>query len=137
MSDMKCPVCNVLLDECGDLLYCPNDHCSWVGNKGLWQALTDSMEEHDLCHDALVERTKELDHTRKALEQSEICCTEWEKQALDYKAENIALSGDLERTSKALDVAVDALKEITNNDYDADWQNDLAQATLEKIKDIK
>ena len=67
-DDMKCPVCNVLLDECGDLLYCTNDHCSWVGNKGLWQALTDSMKEHDLCHDALVERTKELDRTRKALD---------------------------------------------------------------------
>jgi phage-related minor tail protein len=47
------------------------------------------------------------------------------------------LETDLERTRKALDVALDALKEITNNDYDADWQNDLAQATLEKIKDIK
>ena len=44
---------------------------------------------------------------------------------------------EIHRTRKALDVAVDALKEITNNDYDADWQNDLAQATLEKIKDIK
>ncbi len=44
---------------------------------------------------------------------------------------------ELQLVKKALDVAVDALKEITNNDYDADWQNDLAQATLEKIKDIK
>lgn len=48
------------------------------------------------------------------LEQSKTCCTEWEKQALDYKAENIALSGDLERTRKALDVAVDALKDFAN-----------------------
>lgn len=39
MSDMKCPVCNVRLDECGDLLCCPNDHCAWVGNKELWQEL--------------------------------------------------------------------------------------------------
>ena len=54
----------------------------------------------------------ELERTRKELEQSETCCTEWEKQALDYKAENIALSGDLERTRKALEVAVDALKNI-------------------------
>ena len=36
---MKCPVCNVRLDECGDLLCCPNDHCAWVGNKELWQEL--------------------------------------------------------------------------------------------------
>ena len=50
---------------------------------------------------------------------------------------NISMWRDLIRTRKALDIAVDALKEITNNDYDADWQNDLAQATLEKIKDIK
>lgn len=55
---------------------------------------------------------QELIRTRKALEQSEICCTEWEKQALDYKAENIALSGDLERTRKALDVAVDEITKI-------------------------
>lgn len=40
------------------------------------------------------------------------CCTEWEKQALDYKAENIALSGDLERTRKALDVAKDRLDTV-------------------------
>jgi len=54
----------------------------------------------------------ELDRTRKELEQSEICCAEWEKQALDYKAENIALSGDLERTRKALDVAIDEVTKI-------------------------
>jgi hypothetical protein len=55
---------------------------------------------------------KELERTRKALEQSEICCTEWEKQALDYKAENIALSGDLERTRKMLKIAIGAIETI-------------------------
>lgn len=54
-----------------------------------------------------------------------------------YLGDLIALETELDRTRKALDVAVDALNKITNNDYDADWQNDLAQATLEKIKDIK
>ena len=44
------------------------------------------------------------------LEQSENCCSAWEKQALDYKAENIALSGELERTRKAIECAKDALK---------------------------
>lgn len=62
---------------------------------------------------ALIATRNELDRTRKALEQSEICCTEWEKQAIDYKAENIALSGELECTRKALDVAVDAIKNAT------------------------
>ena len=56
----------------------------------------------------------ELERTRKALEQSEICCTEWEKQALDYKAENIALLGDLELTRKALEIAVNALKHLNS-----------------------
>lgn len=116
-NKLKCPFCNGELERVYSRpfqLICGK--CGSLGTDELWQ---------------------ELIRTRKALEQSEICCAEWEKQALDYKAENIALSGDLERTRKALSIAVDALNEITNNDYDADWQNDLAQATLEKIKDIK
>lgn len=90
--------------------------------------------------DNLLVCEQELIRTRKALEQSEICCTEWEKQALDYKAENIALSGDLERTRKALDVAVDALK--TAKDCCSDYSIEcLAKETLEQItaeqKDVK
>lgn len=86
MSDIKCPFCN--LDIRTHRLFvdgCDNTHSP------LWQ---------------------ELMSTRKALEQSEICCTEWEKQALDYKAENIALSGDLERARKALDRAKLILKNL-------------------------
>lgn len=45
-SKLKCPVCNVPLTECGDLLSCPNDHCGWVGNAALWQALI--QEKQDL-----------------------------------------------------------------------------------------
>lgn len=48
----------------------------------------------------------------KDLEQSKIRCSAWEKQALDYKAENIALSGKLERTRKALDDAKKWLMKI-------------------------
>lgn len=101
MSDMKCPFCGRELSEYDHfdrLLVCFNPQCEavftkkdFLGNKNLWQ---------------------ELIRTRKELEQSEICCTEWEKQALDYKAENIALSGDLERTRKALDATLDKLKRI-------------------------
>ena len=40
------------------------------------------------------------------------CCSDWEKHALDYKAKNIALSGELERTRKALDKAKNGLKEL-------------------------
>lgn len=105
MCEMKCPFCQQELKpqtmngewlECWNCSYHEPSHHPFpqrilCGTKELWQ---------------------ELIRTRKELEQSEICCTEWEKQALDYKAENIALSGDLERTRKALDVAVDALKRI-------------------------
>lgn len=107
MSDMKCPFCQQELKEiyCNDIwvgLACKNVGCletkSTLGNEALWQ---------------------ELIRTHKELEQSKICCTEWEKQALDYKAENIALSGDLERTRKALEIAKDGLKHLyeTNDDY--------------------
>lgn len=69
MSDMKCPQCGgrlVYWGATGALLKCSQCNFGW-GNEELWQALTDSMKEYDLCHDALVERTKEVDRTRKAL----------------------------------------------------------------------
>lgn len=77
MSDMKCPFCGEKLQQTFSFnptqFWCSNyyDHkhpINLQGTKELWQALTDSMKEHDLCHDALVERTKELDRTRKALD---------------------------------------------------------------------
>lgn len=70
MSDMKCPVCNVLLDECGDLLYCPNDHCSWGGNKELWQALIDTKKILDIAMDGLkrIEKLTEPSYKNRNLE---------------------------------------------------------------------
>lgn len=53
--------------------------------------------------------TDEFHALQKQICDLQDCCEEWEKQALDYKAENITLLGDLERTRKALDIAVDAL----------------------------
>lgn len=94
MTDMKCPFCNSELERVYSRpfqLICAK--CGSLGTDELWQELID---------------------TKKTLEQSETCCTEWEKQALDYKAENIALSGDLERTRKALDVANEKLKHCVN-----------------------
>lgn len=91
MSELKCPFCQQELECCGiyidgtKKLLC--DNCKLFGDNRLFEKLI---------------------RTSKELEQSEICCTEWEKQALDYKAENIALSGDLERTRKAAKL----LKEI-------------------------
>lgn len=85
---------------------------------------TDGMYVNRWCYlDDLLALEAELERTRKDLEQSEICCTEWEKQALDYKAENIALSGDLERTRKALDLAKDTIRHADwffDGDYNVD-----------------
>ena len=73
---------------------------------------------------------QELITTRKALDDSEHCCTEWEKQALDYKAENIKLS-------KVLDYAIGVLHCIREQclDYAADYM-DLADKALEQIESI-
>ena len=120
-NELKCPFCQQELKISGhelhDLdLYCDKCEPFRVGNKELWQ---------------------ELITTRKALEQSEICCTEWEKQALDYKAENIALSGDLERTRKALDVALDWLEQVaTPAKCDDDLCREFTKRKLAEIKTI-
>ena len=72
MSDMKCPICGTPLEYDigydGDCFCAKCGKAKFFGSEELWQALTDSIKEYDLCHDALVERTKELDRTRKALE---------------------------------------------------------------------
>lgn len=44
-SKLKCPVCDVPLTACGDLLSCPNDHCAWAGNAELWKALIQSQRD--------------------------------------------------------------------------------------------
>lgn len=93
MTELKCPFCQQELEELynnGDSVgfRCKNKNCPetniMCGTKMLWQALID---------------------TKKKLEQSEICCTEWEKQALDYKAENIGLQSKL-------DIAVAFIEEM-------------------------
>lgn len=100
MTELKCPFCGEKLQQTYSFnptqFWCSNYYnhkhpINLQGTKELWQALID---------------------TKKTLEQSETCCTEWEKQALDYKSENIALSGDLERTRKALDKAKLILKNL-------------------------
>lgn len=74
------------------------------------------------------------------LEQSETCCTEWEKQALDYKAENIALSGELDCTRKALDRAKLILKNLLPdlNGYERlDVEKSINEITALEQKDVK
>lgn len=112
MTKLRCCFCQQELEiggVDGILRGCPK--CRNLGTEMLWQ---------------------ELIRTRKELEQSETCCTEWEKQALDYKAENIALSGDLERTRKALDVAIHRLNQIAEHDCDQGCMY-VARNALEQI----
>ena len=72
MSELKCPICGTPLEYDtgydGDYSCAKCGRAKMFGSEELWQALTDSMKEYDLCHDALVERTKELECTRKALD---------------------------------------------------------------------
>ena len=66
---MRCPYCNEELEiggVDGILRGCPK--CRNLGTEILWQELIDLMKEYDLCYDALIERTKEVDRTRKALD---------------------------------------------------------------------
>lgn len=119
MSDMKCPVCGEKIEHIEDGWCNCKNRCLGSGSISLWQ---------------------ELIRTRKELEQSEICCTEWEKQALDYKAENIALSGDLERTRKALDKAKLILKNLLPNldGYERlDVEKAINEITALEQKDVK
>lgn len=102
MSNMKCPVCNIPLNECGDLLCCPNDHCAWVGNKELWQELIRTKElleiedaEHSMCHTQMLKTTEKLERTRKALDVAVDALKRTDWCAQDYA------------------IAQEALKEIT------------------------
>ena len=94
-SKFRCPFCKeeIISDLClmcdkidkgytsGRQIYKCNK-CGLFGNKELWQALIQVKQD---------------------LEQSEKCCSAWETQALDYKAETIALSGKLKIATKALE----------------------------------
>lgn len=117
MSDMKCPFC-------GDELLLSSFRTGDEEHQ-MWGCLRCELSAYRKIWEALI-------RTRKELEQSETCCTEWEKQALDYKAENIALSGDLERTRKALDVAIQYIKHTQI--VEPFWFNSLANKTLDEIK---
>lgn len=104
MTDVKCPFCNgELVGTIGHPI-CRNPNC----------VMCDDPMPQDLL--------EELIRIRKELEQSETCCTEWEKQALDYKAENIALSGDLERTRKVLETLQEFITKLYLNGNITDEQ---------------
>lgn len=84
-NKFKCPVCQNNLHKINVVVStCTNDKCK------LW-----GSSIPNLVLDALIQAKQDL-------EQSEKCCSAWEIQALDYKAETIALSGKLEIATKAL-----------------------------------
>lgn len=104
MSDMKCPICGkdlveIELGECWFLTCCNSEcRCKGVASGIVWEYLTVAIKNRQAL-------SKEFICTYKELKQSQTCCSEWEKQALDYKSENNALSIKLE-------FVVDTLKEI-------------------------
>lgn len=115
-SKIKCPFCGEELQKTyePEEYWCSNYSCgkphpfNLQGTKELWQALI---------------------QTKQDLEQSEKCCSAWETQALDYKAETIALSGKLEIARKALK----ELWQATHYDTDGYLGKTIQQA-LEQIE---
>lgn len=105
MSNIKCPFCQQEMRR-----------TNGTHNKvGVWQCQNSNDPDNVCIASGYLFNDDVLNYitrTRKELEQSETCCSNWEKQALDYKAENIALSGELERTRKALDDAKKWLMKI-------------------------
>ena len=100
---LKCPFCGEELDWCLSCplptMSCPNHNCKaydFLMTQNCWQALIQSLKDRK-------ELAIKLAQTAQNLEQSEKCCSAWETQALDYKAETIALSGKLEIARKALE----------------------------------
>ena len=124
-NKLKCPFCQQELEDDDydvNIFGCVNQKCDHnIHQRKDYMATKDMWEE--------------LIRTRKELEQSETCCTEWEKQALDYKAENIGLSGELERTRKALDVAIQGIKTLGEYDPYKEPQSidTIAQDIIEQI----
>lgn len=98
MNNLKCPFCGQELtvyeySAFTNVGFLPCEKCRIEGTKEMWEALI---------------------RTHKELEQSETCCSDWEKQALDYKTENIALSGEFDRTRKALDKGMKRITGLNN-----------------------
>ena len=86
---LKCPFCGAELGWCLSCpmptMICSNENCkgfSFLMPPYCWQELIQAKQD---------------------LKQSEKCCSAWEIQALDYKAETIALSGKLGIARKALE----------------------------------
>lgn len=122
MSDLKCPFCKeeIISDVCcmfdkedkdytnGRQIYKCNK-CGLFGNKTLWQELIETKQNIELL------RTKNIDRVRSCGN-----CNDMLKE--------------LNRTKKALDVAVDGIKYMRNNclEYAADYM-DKADEILEQI----
>ena len=82
-SELKCPVCNVPLAEWEDLYACTNDHCPWVGNAELWQALIQSQKDLEIARTALEKLNCEYNHCRD--EEFEGADIDWEWWAMAAK----------------------------------------------------
>lgn len=117
-NGMKCPFCQQELerqyDYNRDALFHKCNKCYFRGDTILWQALIQAKQD---------------------LEQSEKCCSAWETQALDYKAETIALSGKLEIAKSY----VKGISEMVINSGDNIYIvighfKKLAEQTLEQIE---
>lgn len=71
-----------------------------------------------------------LDDIITALEQSETCCSEWEKQALDYKAELI-------KTEQMLGDVFNALDPVSQEYFRATFSDQIKQITESPTENVQ
>lgn len=124
-SKIKCPVCQNNLHKINVVVStCTNDKCK------LWGSPIPNLV------------LEALTQAKQDLEQSKKCCSAWEIQALDYKAETIALSCKLEIVRKALEEISSHYQDDIGKPTFVNWyftakkMCDCADKALEQIEHI-
>lgn len=135
---MKCVKCNSDLERLGDFYACTNPHCPLCGDKNMWQELIRLHKALELAKDTLHWYDDNYDSV-----VAHETITEIEQEVGISKMEN-----PTENISKALEVAIDALKEQQrwfgvirvslishlNNEYGTLFKNYDADPTVVNIK---
>lgn len=116
-SKLKCPVCDVLLTACGDLLSCQNDHCGWVGNAALWQALIQSHQQLKMLEPIVASLQGRADINAEVARDSNELVVQWYEK--------------YEQSQKDLEIARKALEEIAYGTLA--YPEVMARETLELI----
>lgn len=107
MSDLKCPFCQQELGTENYYVHCRNPHCNTTvemsGTEELWQELINERQHATDCQDLFIAAT----------------------------AQKLEIETELERTRKALDVAINVLNRVKDVKYE-----EYIDEKLEQINEI-